>query len=191
MVLAFFVGMDSFSRCFAARDARAARNGALLAAVLIIPLAVAAVWLGLAAAVLYPDHASSGSSVLATFVLDAFPPGLKGLMLVARPVGRSCPRRDICILTASANYTRDIHQRYLRPDLSPKDMLRLGIIASGVFGALSMLLAWKMRDIIDILQLGFTHQCRGPVPADGRSRCTRSACRRAPRSGASPPRWRR
>ena len=83
MVLAFFVGMDSFSRCFAARDARAARNGALIAAVLILPLAVAAVWLGLAAAVLYPDHATVGSSVLATFVMDAFPPGLKGLMLIA------------------------------------------------------------------------------------------------------------
>ena len=160
MVLAFFVGMDSFSRCFAARDARAAKNGALLAAVLIIPLAVAAVWLGLAAAVLYPDHASSGSSVLATFVLDAFPPGLKGLMLVA-VLSAIMSTADICILTASANYTRDIHQRFLRPDLSPKAMLRLGILASGVFGGLSMLLAWKMRDIIDILQLGFTINAAG------------------------------
>jgi SSS family solute:Na+ symporter len=160
MVLAFFVGMDSFSRCFAARDARAARNGALLAAVLIVPLAVAAVWLGLAAAVLYPDHASSGSSVLATFVLDAFPPGLKGLMLVA-VLSAIMSTADICILTASANYTRDIHQRFLRPDLSPKARLRLGIVASGVFGGLSMLLAWKMRDIIDILQLGFTINAAG------------------------------
>jgi len=160
MVLAFFVGMDSFSRCFAARDARAARNGALLAAVLIVPLAIAAVWLGLAAAVLYPDHASSGSSVLARFVLDEFPTGLKGLMLVA-VLSAIMSTADICILTASANYTRDIHQRYIRPDLSPKSMLRLGILASGVFGGLSMLLAWKMRDIIDILQLGFTINAAG------------------------------
>ncbi len=160
MVLAFFVGMDSFSRCFAARDARAARNGAALAAVLIVPLAVAAVWLGLAAAVLYPDHAAAGSSVLATFVLDTFPPGLKGLMLVA-VLSAIMSTADICILTSSANYTRDIHQRYLRPDLAPRDMLRLGIIASAVVGALSMLLAWKMRDIIDILQLGFTINAAG------------------------------
>jgi SSS family solute:Na+ symporter len=98
--------------------------------------------------------------VLATFVLDSFPPGLKGLMLVA-VLSAIMSTADICILTASANYTRDIHQRYLRPDLAPKDMLRLGIIASGVFGGLSMLLAWKMRDIIDILQLGFTINAAG------------------------------
>lgn len=160
MILAFFVGMDSFSRCFAARDAAAARNGALLAAVLIIPLAVAAVWLGLAAAVLYPDHASSGSSVLATFVLDAFPPGLKGLMLVA-VLSAIMSTADICILTASANYTRDVHQRFIRPDLPERDMLRLSMVASVVVGGLSMLLAWKMRDIIDILQLGFTINAAG------------------------------
>jgi solute:Na+ symporter, SSS family len=40
-------------------------------------------------------------------------------------------------------------------------MLRLGMVASGVFGGLSMLLAWKMRDIIDILQLGFTINAAG------------------------------
>jgi len=160
MVLAFFVGMDSFSRCFAARDARAARNGALIAAVLILPLAVAAVWLGLAAAVLYPDHATVGSSVLATFVMDAFPPGLKGLMLIA-VLSAIMSTADICILTASANYTRDIHQRFIRPDVPERAMLRLGMLASVVVGGLSMLLAWKMRDIIDILQLGFTINAAG------------------------------
>jgi SSS family solute:Na+ symporter len=135
MVLAFFVGMDSFSRSFAARSPGAARNGALLAAVLIVPLAVAAVWLGLSAAVLYPDHGAAGSSVLATFVLDRFPAGLKGLMLVA-VLSAIMSTADICILTASANYTRDIHQRYIRPGIS-------------------------QREIIDILQLGFTINAAG------------------------------
>ncbi len=160
MVLSFFVGMDSFSRCFAARDAAAARKGTLLAIVMIVPLAVASTWLGLAAAVLYPDHAAAGSSVLATFVLDAFPAGLKGLMLIAI-LSAIMSTADICILTASANYTRDIHQRYLRPDLPPREMLRLGTLASAAVGLLSMLLAWKMRDIIAILQLGFTINAAG------------------------------
>jgi SSS family solute:Na+ symporter len=159
MVLAFFVGMDSFSRCFAARDPASARSGTLLAALLILPLAVASVWLGLAAAVLYPD-AGGSSSILATFVLDAFPIGLKGLMLIA-VLSAIMSTADICILTASANYTRDIHQRYVRPSITPASMLRLGILASAAVGVLSMLLAWKMRDIIDILQLGFTINAAG------------------------------
>jgi SSS family solute:Na+ symporter len=159
MVLAFFVGMDSFSRCFAARDPASARNGTLLAALLILPLAIASVWLGLAAAVLYPE-AGSSASILATFVLDTFPTGLKGLMLIA-VLSAIMSTADICILTSSANYTRDIHQRYIRPDITPQSMLRLGILASAAVGLLSMLLAWKMRDIIDILQLGFTINAAG------------------------------
>lgn len=159
MVLAFFVGMDSFSRCFAARDPSTARSGTLAAVLLILPLAVAATWLGLACAVLYPELAGS-SGILTTFVIDSFPVGLKGLMVIAI-LSAIMSTADICILTASANYTRDIHQRYLQPDIGPRTMLRLGALASLVAGLLAMLLAWKMRDIIDILQLGFTINSAG------------------------------
>jgi SSS family solute:Na+ symporter len=160
MVLSFFVGMDSFSRTFAARDAATARRGALLAGILVLPVALAVAWLGLAAAVLYPGHVASESSILATFVLDAFPFGLKGVMVVAI-LAAITSTADICILTASANYARDVHQRYIRPDLTPPAMLRIGMIAAVGVGLLSMLLAWKMRDIIDILQFGFTINSAG------------------------------
>ena len=159
IVLSFFVAMDSFSRSFAARDAATAQKGALLAMVLILPIALAVAWLGLAAAVLYPDRASS-ASILATFVLDAFPVGLKGLMVIGI-LSAVMSVASICVLTASANYARDIHQRYLRPGVSSDAMLRIGTLASLGAGALAMLMAWKMRDIIDILQLGFTINSAG------------------------------
>ncbi len=63
---------------------------------------------------------------------------------------------SICVLTASANYARDIHQRYIQPGIAHTSMLRLGALASLGAGGLAMLMAWKMHDIIDILQLGFT-----------------------------------
>jgi solute:Na+ symporter, SSS family len=154
MVLSFFVGMDSFSRCYAARSESAARNGALLAVLPILPLAVAGVWLGLACAVLYP-HAEVSNGVLTTFVVDSFPTGLKGLVLVGI-LSAVMSTADICILTASANYARDIHQRYLWPQTTPRAMLRVGTVASVVAGLAAMLLAWKMQDIIGVLQLGFT-----------------------------------
>ncbi len=154
LVLSFFVAMDSFSRSFAARDAAAARNGALLAIVLILPIALAVTWLGLASAVLYPGH-ESGAGILTTFVLEAFPVGLKGLMVIGI-LSAIMSVASICVLTASANYARDIHQRYIQPDIAPRAMLRLGTLASLGAGLLAMLMAWRMRDIIDILQLGFT-----------------------------------
>jgi SSS family solute:Na+ symporter len=154
MVLSFFVAMDSFSRSFAARNAAAARNGALLAIVMILPIALAVAWLGLACAVLYPDHAIT-AGILTTFVLQAFPAGLKGVMVIGI-LSAIMSVASICVLTASANYARDIHQRYIQPGIAHASMLRLGALASLGAGGLAMLMAWKMHDIIDILQLGFT-----------------------------------
>ena len=154
IVLSFFVAMDSYSRCFAARDPQAARRGTLLAVLFMLPLAVASVWLGLSSAVLFPD-AEASNGILTLFVLETFPVGLKGLVLVGI-LAAVMSSADICILTASANYTRDIHQRFIQPDIQPKAMLRLSMLASVVAGGLAMLMAWKMQDIIGILQLGFT-----------------------------------
>jgi hypothetical protein len=152
-VLSFFVAMDSFSAvCW--RDAAAARNGALLAMVVILPIALAVAWLGLASAVLYPDRDVS-AGILTTFVLEAFPVGLKGLMVIGI-LSAIMSVASICVITASANYARDIHQRYFKPDIAPAAMLKVGTFASLGAGFLAMLIAWKMRDIVDILQLGFT-----------------------------------
>ena len=154
IVLSFFVAMDSFTRCFAARGSVEARRGVLLAVVFILPIAVAATWLGLASAVLFPDVESS-NGILTTFVVGYFPPGLKGLMLVGI-IAAVMSSADICILTASANLTRDVYQRYINPQVSKDAMLRLGMWASVAAGILATLLAWKMQDIIDVLLLGFT-----------------------------------
>lgn len=154
IVLSFFVAMDSYSRSFAARSPSAARNGALLAVVFMLPIAVGATWLGLAAAVLFPGSENS-SGILTVFVLETFPVGLKGLVLVG-VLAAVMSSADISILTSSANYTRDIHQRFLQPDISERSMLRLSMLASTVLGLLSALMAWKMQDIIAVLQLGFT-----------------------------------
>ncbi len=154
IVLSFFVAMDSYTRCYAARNERAARNGALLAVVFIIPMAISATWLGLASAVLFPEVAT-GNGILTHFVVELFPVGLKGLVLVAI-LAAVMSSADICILSASANYSRDIHQRFLSPDISNKKLLQLGILSSAFVGLLAMFMAWKMQDIIGILQLSFT-----------------------------------
>ena len=67
-------------------------------------------------AVLYPDRDVS-AGILTTFVLEAFPAGLKGLMVIGI-LSAIMSVASICVLTASANYARDIHQRYFKPDIS-------------------------------------------------------------------------
>jgi len=154
IVLSFFPAMDSYTRCFAAKTENAARIGALLAAALVIPLMFGAIWLGLTSKLLFPDMAESGD-VLTKFVLEQFPVGLKGLLLVGM-LAAVMSTADICILTASANSTRDIYQRYVNPDVEQKKLFRLSIYASAAVGLLAALMAWQMRDIVDILLVAFT-----------------------------------
>jgi SSS family solute:Na+ symporter len=152
--LSFFVAMDGFTRMFAAKSAAVARRGTLLAALILLPLVIGATWLGLTAALLYPGADSSGD-ILSQLVIDLFPVGLKGLMLVG-VLAALMSTADICILTAAANGSRDIYQRYMNPDVSPKKLFRLSMYLAAIVGLASGLLAWQMQDVIGILLLAFT-----------------------------------
>ena len=152
--LSFFVGMDSFTRMFAAKNETSAKRGTLLATVFLIPLAIGTIWLGMTAALLYPEVENS-SDILSKFVLDTFPVGLKGLMLVG-VLAALMSTADICILTAAANGSRDIYQRYLNPDVEPRKLFRISIALAAIVGAAAGLMAWQMQDIVSILLVAFT-----------------------------------
>ncbi|HET6566065.1 MAG TPA: sodium:solute symporter family protein [Xanthomonadales bacterium] len=152
--LSFFTAMDSYTRSFAAKNAQSARRGALLAVVFMLPIAVAAVWMGMSAYLLFPGI-EQPDTVLTTFIVELFPAGLKGLMLVG-VLAAVMSSADICILTASANVTRDVYQRFINPGIAPQRMLRMSSFASLGVGLLAMLLAWKMQSVLDILLLAFT-----------------------------------
>jgi SSS family solute:Na+ symporter len=152
--LSFFVAMDSYTRMFAARNEAIAKRGTLLAALFLVPLAVGAVWLGMTAALLYPGVDDSGD-ILSKLVMDIFPVGLKGLLLVGI-LAALMSTADICILTAAANGSRDIYQRYMNPEVSSRKLFRLSMILAGIIGAAAGLMAWQMQDIIGILLVAFT-----------------------------------
>lgn len=154
ITLSFFTAMDNYTRCFAAKNEKTMRRGTLIAAALLIPLLVGTVWMGLTTQLLIPNMADSGD-VLTRFVIEYFPVGLKGLLLVGI-LAALMSTADICILTASANVTRDIYQRYVNPSIEPKRLLRLSMVASAVIGAGATLMAWLMQDVLSILLVAFT-----------------------------------
>ena len=154
MPLSFFVGMDSYTRMFAARNEQVAKRGTLLATLFLLPLALGTVWLGMTAAMLYPGVENS-NEILSTFVLDTFPVGLKGLMLVGI-LAALMSTADICILTASANGSRDIYQRFVNPEVTKNKLLKISIGLAATVGIAAMLIAWQMQDVVSILLVAFT-----------------------------------
>ena len=152
--LAFFVAMEDYTRMFAAKDEVVAKHGTYLAAALLVPLVIGSTWLGLTAAILYPGI-ESGGDILSRLIIDIFPVGLKGLLLVGL-LAALMSTADICILTAAANGSRDIYQRYVNPNVEPKKLVRISMLLAAVVGIAAALMAWRMQDIVSILLLAFT-----------------------------------
>ena len=154
IVLSFFTAMDSYTRSFAAKSPAASRRGALLAVVFLAPIAIGATWLGLTAAMLMPGVENS-NEILSLFVVETFPVGVKGLLLVGI-LAALMSTADICILTASANVSTDIYQRYVNPAADHRNMLRVSMAVSLVVGAIAAVMAWQLPDVIELLLIGFT-----------------------------------
>lgn len=121
-IMSFFTSMDSYTRCIAARDAKTARTGTIYAAVLVFIIAGASTFLGMAGKLILPDLSSS-NNVIAALVVELFPHGLKGLVLIG-VLSAIMSTADISVLTGSASLTKDIYQRYINPNVSEKTLLR-------------------------------------------------------------------
>lgn len=175
-IMSFFTSMDSYTRCIAARDAKTARTGTIYAAVLVFIIAGASMFLGMAGKLILPDLSSS-NNVIAALVVELFPHGLKGLVLVA-VLSAIMSTADISVLTGSASLTKDIYQRYINPNVSEKTLLHVGLVASLLVGVLGAIFGWFTQDIMNILLITFTINSAGLfLPTIGAPpawrRCTR------------------
>ena len=158
-VMSFFTSMDSYTRCIAAKDARTARTGTIYAAVLVLIIAGASTFLGMAGKLILPDLASS-NNVIAALVVELFPHGLKGLVLIG-VLSAIMSTADISVLTGSASLTKDIYQRYFHPEASEKTLMRVGLAASLFVGVLGAVFGWFTQDIMNILLITFTINSAG------------------------------
>ncbi|MFW5488851.1 MAG: sodium:solute symporter family protein [Desulfovibrio sp.] len=159
MVLTFFTSMDGYTRCYAAKSERSARNGTLLAAFFVLVVSGSICFLGMSSKVLFPN-AAGGTTALVTLIIKLFPVGLKGLILVAI-LSAIMSTADTCILCASANLTRDIYHRYINPNAPQKRILRLSMVSSFVVGITGALIGWYSKDIMALLIMTFTVNSAG------------------------------
>ena len=155
-VFSFFTSMDSYTRCFAAKNERVARDGALWAGLGVFFIAIGATIMGMAAKVLLPEL-PEGSSAYAALVAKFFPVGISGLVLVG-VFAAIMSTGVVCVNCCSANISVDIYKERIKPDAPDRSVMVLGIISSLLVGVVGALLAWWKYDIIELLLLAFTFQ---------------------------------
>lgn len=153
-VMSFYTTMDSYTRCLSAESPKTAKRGGILAALIIAPIAFCATFEGMAAKILLPDL-PEGMNAMTGLIMETFPSGLKGLVLVGL-LAAIMSSADIAIITASANVTRDIYGRYINDKADGKKIMLLGFISSVIIGVISASLAWFEQDIMNILLITFT-----------------------------------
>jgi len=150
--LTYVVGPDMYSRLFCAKDSEVARKSVLWAASLIIPVAFAIVLIGMGAAVLFPEIASE--QALPTVIKEVIPPFLGGIVLAAL-LCAVMSSADTCLLSASTILAVDVIKP-LKPSLDEKKILSLTRWGIVILGALSLVLAWRLANVISSLLFAYT-----------------------------------
>jgi SSS family solute:Na+ symporter len=149
--LPFLVGPDIYSRVLCARDNRVARKSALLAAVLVIPLAFLLAFFGLLACARFPGIAPEAA--LPETLGRLIPVGLKGF-IVAGFLGAIMSSADTCLISAATILSLNVMGPFWR--LSRGEQLKLTRAAVLAIGLAAWLIAGRQQGIIASLLLGYT-----------------------------------
>jgi SSS family solute:Na+ symporter len=147
----YLVGPDIYSRVLCAKDNRAARRSALLAALVVIPLSFLLAFFGLLARAQFPGVAAEAALPKTLSVL--IPVGLKGL-IVAGFLGAIMSSADTCLISASTILCLNVIGPFWR--VSKAQYLRVTKAMLVAIGGAAWLIASLEQGIISSLLLGYT-----------------------------------
>ncbi len=166
----WFIGMTLYQRIYASRDEKTARKAWFLAGIFEWPImAFMGVLLGLFARVAlqqgmfdemgYTDLASIDAEMgLPLLLRSILPVGLMGLMMSAY-FSAIMSTADSCLMAASGNVLTDIIGRYT--NLSEDKLLRYSQYVTFGIGALALLLATQMNNVLDLMLMSYSFMVSG------------------------------
>ena len=168
----WFVGMTLYQRIFACRDERTARKAWLIAGLFEWPvMAFMGVTLGLFARVAAEQgtfasigYASSSGldpeMALPLFLRTILPTGLLGLMISAY-FSAIMSTADSCLMAASGNVATDLINRFIPIARDEKRFLRICMVLTFVLGALALLLASFMENVLALMLYSYAFMVSG------------------------------
>jgi len=149
---AYLVGPDMHSRLLSASSPREAKISALIAALILIPLAFVITSLGVFSRSLYP--ATPPEEAILSLLTALLSPGMGGLVAAAL-LAAFMSSADTSLMTVTSILTFDIYRK-ARPKASPAHLLNISRIAVMLIGASALLLAISMPGIIKTLLIAYT-----------------------------------
>jgi SSS family solute:Na+ symporter len=148
---AFIVSPGLIQKAFGARDARAARTGIALNAAALMLFAFAPVLLGMMARVTMPGIENS-NSVLPSLLTHQLPPWL-GAIALAAVFSTEVDTCDAILFMLSTSASKDVYKRFLSPQASDAQLLKVGRLTALGGGIIGVLLAMCLDTVIGALTI--------------------------------------
>jgi len=143
-----------FSRTFAAKDAKTAKQGVLF---LIPTSAFAYTCVALigwsARAIFGPGVAPAG--VFAKLMTEVFPPFI-AFLLLAVVISAIMTTANSVLLSVGVNFTRDLYQKTFRPQAADKELLTVNRYTVLAIGGVALVIALSMANIITAIMFTYT-----------------------------------
>jgi solute:Na+ symporter, SSS family len=130
----FYWGLNQFitQRTLGARTLKDGQNGIFLAAALKLIIPFIIVFPGIMAAQLYAGEIGQADAAYPVLMRNLLPTGLRGIMFAAL-FGAVMSSLDSMLNSSSTIFTMDIVKRHFRPKAAPRDLVRVGRMATAFF----------------------------------------------------------
>ena len=168
----WFVGMTLYQRIYASKNKKQAQRAWFIAGLFEWPLmALMGTVLGMFARVAFengmftaagypPGGGIDSETALPVLLNTVLPAGLMGLMLAAY-FSAILSTADSCLMAASGNVQTDILDRIIKPAKGMKARLRVSQIITLAIGALALVLAHSMTNVLELMLYSYAFMVSG------------------------------
>ena len=162
----WFIAMTLYQRIYAAKDKKTAQKGWYIAGLFEYPvMAFSGVILGMFARVAMQNGILTGFSPgnidpemgLPILLKHILPVGLMGIVMAAY-FSAIMSTADSCLMASSGNILADVLKKH-----NHKNGLKYSQLLTFVIGALSLVLALKMKNVLDLMLLSYSFMVSGMI----------------------------
>jgi SSS family solute:Na+ symporter len=151
---AFIVSPGLIQKSYGASSASSLRVGVGLNAIALMVFAFFPVLLGMVARVASPDI-QDPNLVLPTLLREQLPAWL-GALALAAVFSTEVDTCDAILFMISTSASKDIYKRYVRPEASDADLLRVARVAAVIGGTLGVVLSVYLATVIGALTIFYS-----------------------------------
>jgi len=154
LVPAFIVSPGLIQKIYGGRDVRSVRIGVIVSAVALGLFAIAPPLFGMIARAM--DPALANPELALPIVFTQAVPAAIGALALAAVFSAEISSADAILFMLSTSLAEDIYKRFVRPDASDQQVLRMARIAAIAGGGLGISLAIALPSVIGSLSVFYT-----------------------------------